>query len=145
MYLNPVSTSVSPVQVSGHPVYSNAIWVVDLRGNQHHCIAAIDVGSPDGPNLIICPIDITLNRVIVYSYGMANVVNLHEQRNNDEYMRVQEDRTDKFVYVCEFTCSTMSVKSGRSSEILLRSVRRASSKTCSAPKQTTQDLIIVKC
>ncbi|KAF3854181.1 hypothetical protein F7725_022236, partial [Dissostichus mawsoni] len=75
------------IQVSGHPVNSNAIWVVDLRGNQHHGIAAINVGSADGPNLIIRPIDVTLNWVIVYSYGMANVIDLHEQRNNDKDLK----------------------------------------------------------
>lgn len=77
MYLNPVSASVGPVQVPGHPVHSNAIWVVDLRGNKHHGIAAIDVGSPNGPDLIICPVDITFNRVIVYGYCMADVIDLH--------------------------------------------------------------------
>lgn len=100
MYLNAISASVSPVQVSGHPVHSNAIWVVDLRGNQHHGIASINVGSSDSPNLIVCPINITLDRVIVYSYGMPYVVNLYEQRNNDQYMRVQQEGTDKCVFVC---------------------------------------------
>lgn len=78
MYLNSVGASVSPVQISGHPVHSNAIWVVDLCGDQHHGIAAIYVGSADGTNLIVCPINVTLNGVIVYSYSMANIINLHE-------------------------------------------------------------------
>lgn len=77
IYLNPISASVSPVQVSGNPIYSNAIWVVDLRGNQHGGITPINAGSSNGPNLIIRPIDITFNWVIIYSYGMANVINLH--------------------------------------------------------------------
>lgn len=135
MYLDPVSAGVSPVQVSGHPVNSNAIWVVDLRGNQHHGIAAVNVGPADGPNLIVRPIDVTLNWVIVDSYGMANVIDLHEQRNNDKYLK---ESVCGCAVVCGLTCSTMSVKSGRSSEILRRSVRRASSRTCSAPEQQTR-------
>lgn len=42
------------------------------------------------------------------------------------------------VCVRVFTCNTMSLKSGRSSEIFLRSVRRASRRSCSAPEHTRQ-------
>lgn len=90
-------------------------------------------------NFIIGPINITLNRIIVYSYGMANVINLHKFWEEKKWS-IKYTRSGLIicVCVCSFTCSTMSVKSGRSREILLRSVRRANSKTCSAPKQTKQ-------
>lgn len=82
MYLNPISACVCPVQVSGHPVHSDAIWVVDLCGNQHHGISAINVGTPDSPHLVVRPIYVTLDWVIVDSYGMANVIHLHEPQQD---------------------------------------------------------------
>jgi len=79
-YLNPVRAGVGPVQISGHPVHSYPIWVVDLRGNQHHGVAAIDVGPPDGPDLVVRPVDKTLNRVVVDGDGVADVIHLHEHQ-----------------------------------------------------------------
>jgi len=144
MHLNPISASVCPVKVSGYPVNSDAIWVVDLCRYQHHGVTAIDVGSSDGPNLIICPIDITLNWVIVYSYGMANVVNLQVWGDKDEMLDFNHNKIGLIsLCMCVSTCSTMSVKSGRSREILLRSVRRASNKTCSAPEKAKKHLLII--
>lgn len=78
IYLNPISASVGPVKVSGHPVHSNTVRVFELCGNQHHSIPPINVRSPDGLHLIIRPVHEAFSWVVVYGYGMADVTDLHE-------------------------------------------------------------------
>lgn len=75
-YLDAVSAGIRPIQVSGNPVHSDAIRMVDLRGDHELGIATVQKGAADGLYLVICPVDVSVHWVVVNGDGVADVFGL---------------------------------------------------------------------
>lgn len=100
--LDTVGPSVSPVQVPGHPVHGDAVWVFELRCDQHCRSVSVNVGPADGLDLIVRPINVTLHWVVIYGDGVANIINLREQCSSWTISQIPlpDDVQTVFVYVC---------------------------------------------
>ena len=90
LYLDPVRARVGPVQVAGHPVHCDAVGVVELRVDQGGGLAPVDARAPDGLDLVVGPVHVTVHGVVVYGDGVPDVLDLGAGDHSSPVKRVCE-------------------------------------------------------